>query len=185
MLNPRDNPPAALLERFRRVCAESSDINEHLGLLYGLARQCRYITEFGVRGGVSTTALLAAQPDSLICYDVEPCPVTKELQEMRGRTWLTFMQCDSRQVGYFVTDMLHIDTIHAYSCLSVELRLHALKVRKWIAMHDTQLFGERGDDGGDGLNKAIDELIAGGEWRRFVHFPHNNGMTVLQRIAEE
>lgn len=185
MLDPRDNPPVALLERFRRVCAEPSDIDEHLGFLYGLARQCSHITEFGVRSGVSTTALLAAQPGLLNCYDIDPCPVIDVLQAMRGRTRFHFFQVDSRDAAIDYTDMLHIDTIHAYSCLSAELRLHAPHVQEWIAMHDTEKFGERGDDGGDGMNKAIDELIAGGKWRRFVHFPHNNGMTVLQRIAAE
>ena len=185
MLDPRDNPPASLLERFRDACATKSDINEHLGTLYGLARQCEYVAEFGVRFGVSTVALLAAQPASLVCYDIGPCPVIETLQTMRGRTRLTFFQKDSRDVGDFVTDLLHIDTIHAYSCLSVELRLHAPKVRRFIAMHDTWTFGTIGDDGGAGMGKAIDELITGGKWRMLMNFPHCNGMTVLQRIAPE
>lgn len=184
MLSPRDNPPSVLLERFRRVCAEPSDINEHLGTLYGLARQCVCVTEFGVREGVSTTALLAAQPAILECYDIAPIDVAS-FHDMRGWTCFRFIEADSREVTIGHTDMLHIDTVHAYSCLSVELRLHAPKVRRYIAMHDTETFGERGDDDGEGMRKAIEELIAAGKWRMLMHFPHNNGMTVLQRIAPE
>lgn len=184
-MSDRDHPPAALSARFLRACADDSDIHQHLGILWGLARQCEHVTEMGVRTGVSTIALLAAQPDSLCCYDIAPCPVIGELWPMRGRTRLSFEQADSREVLIAATDLLHIDTIHAYSCLSVELRLHAPKVRRWIALHDTEIYGVRGDDGGDGLNRAIGELVAGGKWRVWTRWPHNNGMAVLQRIVDE
>ena len=184
-MTDRDNLPPALLTRFQEVCATPSDINQHLGLLWGLARQCESIAELGVRRGVSTVALLAAQPDRLECFDIEDCPVIRELIEMSGQTMLIFRQIDSRQAVILPTDLLHIDTIHAYSCLSIELQRHAPKVRRWIALHDTEVFGIRGDDGGDGLNRAIDELVAGGKWQVWCHFPHNHGMTVLQRIKPE
>lgn len=183
MLSLRDNPPAPLLERFRRLCAEPSDINEHLGILWGLARQCDNVMEFGVRSGVSLTALLAAQPSRLTCVDTEWCPVVHELEAMCGRTELFFFQGDSRSVSIVGVDLLHIDTIHAYSCLSVELRMHSPYVHKWIALHDTAIFGQRGDDGGEGMQKAIDELVVGGKWRTWAAWPHSYGMTVLQRIA--
>ena len=184
-MSDRDTPPAALAARFLRACADDSDIHQHLGILWGLARQCEHVTEFGVRAGVSTTALLAAQPAEIVCFDIDPCPVIDELKTMRGRTILNCWCNDSRTITIEPTDFLHIDTEHNYACLSVELKLHAPKVRKWIAMHDTKVFGVQGDDNKDGLNMAIDELVAGGKWRVLAAWGHNHGMTVLERIADE
>jgi hypothetical protein len=170
-----------LLKRFQDCCYKSSDINQHLGVLWGLALQCEHVTEFGVAGGNSTTALLAAQPAELHCWDRAPCPVISELQTMSGRTRIVFRRSDSRIVDIVSTDLLFIDTTHSYSCLRVELRRHSPRVSRWIVIHDTQLNAEGGDNGGVGMMRAIEELIAQGQWQLFAHWPHSYGLTVLQR----
>jgi hypothetical protein len=174
--------PPRLLERFIGMCQCGSDISEHLGTLWGLARQCQHVTEFGVRGTVSTTALLAAQPRWLVCYDVERRIEVDELLGLAGRTEMTFTLGDSRTVSIAHTDLLHIDTRHDYDQLRDELNNSAGRVHKWIALHDTTTFGERGESGGDGLWQAIEELLAAGEWRLLMRFTNNNGFTVLERI---
>jgi hypothetical protein len=48
--------------------------------------------------------------------------------------------------------------------------------------HDTETFGTVGDDGGRGINQAIDEwLQAKPEWRIVYRTHRNNGLTVIQR----
>jgi hypothetical protein len=51
-----------------------SDINEHLVALYSLAGRCHSVAELGVRYALSSTALIAARPDSLKSYDIELSP---------------------------------------------------------------------------------------------------------------
>src|SRR5262249_5697624 len=58
-----------LADLYQRACTQDSDIREHVPKLYELASGCRHVTEFGTRTGVSTTALLFAQPDTLVTYD--------------------------------------------------------------------------------------------------------------------
>ena len=47
-----------------------SDINQHLETLKNYAAKCQHITEMGVRGIVSTWALLAGKPKTFKCYDI-------------------------------------------------------------------------------------------------------------------
>ncbi len=57
--------------KYRHLCETPSDINDALPVLRQFASKVKHVTEFGIRTAVSTTALLAAQPDRLISYDVE------------------------------------------------------------------------------------------------------------------
>lgn len=175
--------PKPLADRFRQYCEQDRDINHHLGILYGLAVQCDHITEFGLRGGVSTTALLMGQPRMLHLYDSDSNtkPTFELLKTMRGRTNLLYTVGDSRLIDMPPTDFLHIDTTHNYNCLSMELSKHSSKVSRWLAIHDTAIYGAKGDDGGEGLSKAIEELVSRGEWEIFAYWPNNNGMTILRR----
>lgn len=57
------------LKEFVYACIIPGDINEHVPLLYGLAKDCNSVTEFGVRKGVSTRAFLYANT-KLTSYDI-------------------------------------------------------------------------------------------------------------------
>jgi hypothetical protein len=49
-------------------------------------------------------------------------------------------------------------------------------------MHDTTIFGERGEDGGQGLLVAIRGFLADfPEWRWISHWPNCNGLMLLRR----
>src|SRR5262249_36237364 len=114
-----------LRQLYQNACMAPSDINEHLPTLAALAGQCRHVTEMGTRTGVSTTALLFAQPDKLVCYDVRRFSEVDLLQSLAGNTDFVFHQADVRNVTIEETDLLFIDTWHVYEQLKDELRLHA------------------------------------------------------------
>ena len=82
-----------------------------------------------------------------------------------------------------ITDMLFVDTFHTASQLRQELNRHADKVKKWIILHDTETFGEKGEAGFElGLNYAIyDFLNDHDEWFELNRYTNNNGLTVLKR----
>jgi glycosyltransferase involved in cell wall biosynthesis/Tfp pilus assembly protein PilF len=169
---------------YRSACETPSDINEHCPTLYALAKECRHVTEMGTRTGVSTTALLYARPEVLVCYDRVKHPEVDLLATLAGLTRFVFHQADVLQVLIEETDLLLLDTWHVYEQLRAELQLHAAKVRKFIVLHDTTTFGEQGETAGHrGLWPAVEEFLVQGDFRLKERYANNNGLTVLERMA--
>lgn len=80
------------------------------------------------------------------------------------------------------TDLLMIDSLHTYAHAAAEMAMHHHRVRRYIVLHDTETFGQRGEDGGLGLWPAVEEFLAvHPEWRIRNRFYHDNGLTVLER----
>ncbi len=181
-LSPDEEQLEQLTARYRLACAVPSDIHEHLPTLYALARECRHVTELGTRGGVSTTALLYARPDRLVCYDRARLPAVDALASLAGRTEFVFHEVDVLAVEIEETDLLFVDTWHVYGQLKEELRLHAGKARKYVVLHDTTTFGDRGESAGHrGLWPAVEEFLAEGAFVLRDRAHNNNGLTVLER----
>lgn len=167
---------------YQQYCNTPSDINEHLPKLKELGEQCNHITEFGVRTGVSTLALLSSQPQHLISYDINPFSQYQMYKSIQGITEFNFVQSDTLKINIEETDFLFIDTLHTYKQLSQELNLHHHKVRKWIALHDTHTFGENGEHGELGLNYAVEIFLENNkEWSIVYKTNKNNGLTVLEK----
>jgi len=169
-----------------------SDINEHFPTLKKYAIECNVIYELGVRGIVSTWALLAGHPKKMVSVDiVNP-------SEFGGNLDLVYKSCELENIDFkFIlassldidisyTDLLFIDTIHEYPQLSAELTLHGNKTKKYIIMHDTDSCGEwmineKGEKWG-GMKQAIDEfIITNPEWYIKEVFTNNSGLTILER----
>jgi tetratricopeptide (TPR) repeat protein len=175
------NLSESLAQLYHLSCRTPSDVHEHLPTLYALAGECRHVTEMGTRKGVSTTALLFARPDRLVCYDLVRCPQVDLLERLAGSTQFVFHQADVLRVEIEETDLLFLDTWHVYEQLREELRLHAGKVRRYIVLHDTATFRDHGEtEGHAGLWRAVEEFLARGTFRLKEHYPNNNGLTVLQ-----
>lgn len=167
-----------------------SDINEHVETLYNLALECNVIVEGGVRWVVSTWAFIlgcACRGGEVhsYCWTLLPeiqraidlCQDEKVPWHFYGGDWL------NREIPE--CDLLFIDTNHFYSQLKEELRVHGLRVQKYIAFHDTVSFGIVGaDEKSPGLWQAIEELMAEGDWKIKDHYTHCHGLTVLEKANE-
>jgi hypothetical protein len=179
----------SLEERYTRLCAEESEINEHLPTLRRLAAECEIVVEFGTWFCKATTALaLGARRkfitcDHLVWGDVEEIKRHIELLESLTGPKFQFVQADTALPGIFEScDLLFIDTLHCYRQLRAELAAHGNKARKYLVMHDTAQFGEVGDDFGPGLRPAIAEfLAANSHWTVDAVYENNNGLTILRR----
>ena len=146
---------------------DGTDISEHLPTLYMLAKMSKSVVEFGVRGGVSTMAIIAAGKPS-IHYDISPAPFVFNYPH-------TFIQQSSLEAEIPICDLLFIDTEHTYKQLSRELATHENMVSKFIAMHDTVTFGSE-------LMPAIEGFLSTNpNWEIIAHYKNNNGLTVLGR----
>jgi hypothetical protein len=180
--NMHAGPMAEALDILTRT---ATDINEHLPMLYFLAQQCDHVTEFGVRTGASTLAFLhglQGRPATLRSYDINDQFGVQELLTRWTRVEWTFSICSTLSISRIEpTDLLFVDTLHNYDQVRQELALHGEAARRWIVFHDTETFGVTGDDGGRGINQAIDEwLQAKPEWRIVYRTHRNNGLTVIE-----
>lgn len=163
--------------KFLELCATPSDINLHLPVLKEYADRCEHVTEFGVRGCVSLYAFLASKASKVVAYDIFNVwvPAVEKL---------TFHNEDVLSADIEPTDMLHVDTLHTKRQLEQELFWHSGVVNKFIAMHDTTMFGDNGEDGGPGLNAAISEFLAREpKWSECYRSHENNGLTILARSS--
>lgn len=168
---------------YQTLCNTASDINEHLPTLKEYATGCEHVTEFGVRGIVSTWALLMGKPKVMVSYDILPIN-TNGVQPVD--THFSFIQGDTLKVDIDETDLLFIDTLHNYNQLKGELDKHSHKVRKWIIMHDTTTFGINGESyegkSERGLWLAVEEFLKDNtDWILHKRWTNNNGLTILKK----
>jgi len=164
-------------------------IVEHLPTLKRLASECDYVVEMGIGMIVSTWALLAGKPKSLISYDIHHPNIhgrtLDDVEKASAESGIIFkfIQKDTSKIEIDECDFLFIDSLHTYDHLKEELKLHPSKVKKYIAFHDTVTFGKIGENGGEGLTKAIEEFMEENtEWKVKETFVNNNGLLVIERI---
>lgn len=172
---------------YERVKNTPSDINEHLEKIKEIASECESFVEIGVRGVVSTWAILAGKPKYLLSIDIVPCPVDgiKEAALLQG-TIFEFKVADSLKIELDPVDGILIDSYHNYDQLKKELLYHGNKAQKYIIFHDTTSFEWYGESY-DGTSKigiwpAIEEfLIDNPHWGIKERYFNNNGLCILQR----
>ena len=198
--------------KYNQLSRMPSDINEHLQTLYNYATECETILETGVRGCVSSWALVhgllnnKSHTKSIILNDISPCNIdellarTKHLPISVQYKWVNNLQLE---LPYNV-DLTFIDTWHVYGQLKRELDKFSKVTNKYIIMHDTtvdewegesirehfdidaqfKITGFPRDEITRGLWPAISEFLsAHPEWVLHQRFTNNNGLTILKRVS--
>lgn len=200
-----------LWEQYEKHCTEVSDIHEHLPRLRELAKECSSVTEFGVRGVVSTWGLLQGLSENGLG---EKSYVGIDTQYPAMNTvFLVNNAADDHGISFEIrigndfyldiepTDLLFIDTWHTYRHLTYELEKFSPFVRKYIAMHDTsEPWGDQDEppylEVGEiptypahintqkrGLWPAVEDFLANHpEWHLKARYLNNHGFTILQRV---
>jgi hypothetical protein len=177
-------------QEYENACKTPSDINEHLPILKQLASECNHVTEMGTRTGVSTRAFLHS--DVIVrAYDLfldQEMILLFKVAAKEGKD-VQYIEANVLEVEIEETDMLFIDTWHCYDQLIQELNLHAPKVKKYLAFHDTQTYAATSEEflgrkGSNGLLPAIIHYMISnpGVWQFKIHRTNNNGLSVLERI---
>jgi hypothetical protein len=191
--------------------AIASDMNEHLPILYDLARECFRVCQLVRGNNLATWAFIkglkenGAECKVLNCIDMgqgnfeEALQVAQHagvsFQVAKGDTAKLDMPCD--------VDLLFIDTWHVYGHLRRELEKHHDKVGRFIVLHDTEVDKEtsesvrmRADVNKEsiesgypvaeiirGLAPAVDEFLEKHpQWTLHAHYKNNNGLSVLKKI---
>jgi cephalosporin hydroxylase len=186
-------------EKLNTLIQTPSDINEHLATLKNYTARCEHVTEMGMRWIVSTYAFLAGKPKTLVSIDMThprvfgaDISIVENYAQELGCNF-SFIESNTLNLEIDQTDLLFIDTWHAYKQLIAELRLHQGKVNKYIVLHDTTSYanhdessyvalGEDWQPQGIGLWKAVEDFLAEfPSWKLEHRYTHNNGLTVLAR----
>ena len=198
-----------IFNKYQQKCAIPSDINEHLPTLYNYAKNCKHVTEAGVRSAVSSyafgAALLGQEGNRLIQIDVND---SSEIQTFQKECVVegihaTFYKQSDLEAPMEPTDLFFIDTWHIYGHLKRELARWHSYVSKYIILHDTtvdELYGETIRNCWDANAQSaasgipVDEIVKGlwpavteflnehPEWILEKRFTNNNGLTILRRV---
>ena len=198
-------------DRYAYLCHTVCDINEHLPTLYKYATECESVLESGVRGCVSSWALVYGLLNNnkpsrhILLNDLTSCPIqplldaTNDLDITVKFKWVNNLDL----VMTDKVDLTFIDTWHVYGQLKRELAKFAPLTKKYIILHDTtvdEVYGETIRLGWNpehqsresgipveeitrGLWPAVEEFLAANpEWVLKERFTNNNGLTVLARV---
>ena len=134
-------------ERYEQLCAETSDINEHLPTLYRYATECDSVFESGIRGCVSSWALVYGLLNGdnknlsklILLNDIDECDIISLLNAASSENikidyiWKNNLLLELTNTY----DLTFIDTWHVYGQLKRELDKFSKITNKYIIMHDT------------------------------------------------
>ena len=174
--------PFFAYDRFEEIKRNSSDINEHTDTIFNITKGCNTAVSLQIGKGDAAFSLL------LGCHlhiSVDPSPAQDTinfLNDYFGKKSIVIRQntCEPIDIDNF--DVLMVDSFHTAKNVEKELKAHAHKVNKFIIFHDTFLYGEVGDDGGEGIKKPIYEFLSNNqEWKIIHEANNNNGLIILAK----
>lgn len=136
--------------KYKYLCVLNSDINEHLPTLYNYASMCNSVFETGVRGVVSSWALLYGLLNNnddkrkrFLMNDIEDCDVEEIVKASNGLNIDISFKLQNNLLIEFAEnenyDLTFIDTYHVYPQLIRELNKFSKVTNKYIIMHDTTI----------------------------------------------
>jgi hypothetical protein len=116
------------------------DMAPHIDQLADYARGKRTIVEFGIRGAVSTWAMLGAMPEDgqLIGVDIDPDPPLPPRVRDDPRFRLVVGEAATVKLPVKHADMVMIDASHEFAPTVAELVRAATLTPKVICCHDYQ-----------------------------------------------
>jgi hypothetical protein len=181
--------PLTVQKWFERSRDTKADLDQHANALVGLAKG-KDVVELGARSGVSTAFLSYAKPKSLYTVGVSKNTIVaamgNEIIKYGVPSFTYAVDSHTDKVGIPECDFLFIDSHHNGTHVYKELVAHAPKVRERIAFHDTKLYGDRGENGGEGLMSGILTFLkAHREWQVISHTDEQYGFTVISRLPED
>ena len=169
-------------QKYSLLCRSPSDINEHLPTLYRYACECDSAFETGVRGCVSSWAILNGlisnqngMIKTFLLNDITSCDIDEISNNIlninsEGKVIVDLKHIWENNLTMQVGennryDMTFIDTLHCYGQLRRELDKFSKFTNKYIIMHDTTIDEFRGEIYRSDL--SYDKLV---EWKKMTGF---------------
>jgi hypothetical protein len=178
-----------LSEWYEAAKKNPCDFHEHVDTLRDLVKKCDHVTQIGIWGKPSRVAIAVGTLSNVgnaVFVDYSPAqrPEWTDLKRFlgdnfEGKEWQPFAEIDE-------TDLLFIDTYHtAEETLNLFNKL-APKVRKYLVVHTTEIYGEKGDNGGPGVLVGVRQFVhENREWTVIRQDRNNYGLVVLSRLDED
>lgn len=169
------------------------DLDEHMPTIQEYADRCDHVTDLGHRRE-SVAALVCSKAQHVTIYNPESAdPVVKKLLELIPRNKAVEIQ--PKKVSEAVhtvtediddTDLLFVDTLMTFDRITRVLERFAPKVRKYIIIHDTKLFMQKGEDGGPGIMFAVRSWLRNDpQWFPVYLTDNQYGLAVYSRVPED
>lgn len=204
-------PKTDLERRYKQLCTNPSDINEHLPTLRKLASECRTVADLGINSATPAFALTFGLTQSTsenkkltMVYTSATDQVAEIVRMARDEKLdVEYLNAVSTVPTFTESfDMVFIDTWHVYGHLKRELAKYSHITNKYIVMHDTSVDAVDGETRRCGMNvqqqavlynypkeeilrgiwPAVEEFLEGNnDWVLQRRFTNNNGLTVLER----
>lgn len=168
-----------------------SDISAHMPMLTFLAAQCNSVAEFGVRDCYSTVAILKGLHPigRLFSYDINKSANVEYLESIQKPAHWSFHQKNTISGDWVIppVSMLFVDSLHTYHQVKEELKIHAIRVFRYLVFHDTFSHGKNSRDiqGEEGISRAIEEFLQDNpKWKKVYEVQFNHGLIVLGKTDE-
>nr|QBK89616.1 MAG: methyltransferase domain protein [Pithovirus LCPAC001] len=180
---------SSFIPQFQKCILTTSDIYQHLPILWKYATECETILECGVRTPTSTWAFIQGLINNcktnkiLTSVDIQPCSRELNIKAVAEKNKVSFnfiqendLKLDFLKIGK--VDMVFIDTWHVYGQLKRELEHFHKNTNKYIIMHDTTVDAVHGEVmryGGDGKKESTEsgfplEEVTKGLWPAVEEF---------------
>lgn len=181
-------PPLELL--YRRAKNSPGPLNEHCEALSALAKTCPRVAELGFQWGISTVSFLHGGARSIWILTDKYDPAIDALKgAAMGVAQIQFnpyAATGAKLAEMPEVDLLFIDEFHTAARVGEQLRAVAGRVKRYIVLHDTETFGQIGEDGTPGVMVGLAEFLrANPNWSVLSHAKNNHGLTVLTCDPEE
>lgn len=165
-------------------------LNEHGVYLSKFASKFKHVTEISC-DHESSIYLMSGSPNLLRSYqeesdykiDLQKKLLGKEENNRRQIVWTLTPGSIEDMPAIEDTEALFLNSRHTYDRLKQELETYSIRVSKMIVIAKSIQFGERGEDGGPGMGKAVYEFIkANPQWYILRQDMQQSGMTTLSCV---
>lgn len=165
------------------------DLDKHFPTLKMVAERSNSVVEFTHRRE-STIAFLAGGPSLLVSYQSELDDVTNSLNSVLERTTynkpvtLTLNRVQNHAEPYHNVpdefDTLFIDTDGKSSTLQQHLTNYHNRIKRFIVIHDTFVYGDVDSTGSQGLNFVLRAFCDDNpQWKPIFYTSNEYGLTIL------
>lgn len=175
-----------IAELFAWVKANPKDLDQHADVLAAVAKRAGgRVTEITKRRH-STFAFAFGGAKEIVSYQLDKDSRATDVIVSEGIPVRTISGHGLPPEGIEPTDVLFLDSKHTGTKATEQLAACGPFVKQYIVLHDTQTYGEKGEDGKPGLLSAIREFVRDNpEWTVVYHTQIQHGLTVLSRNKED
>lgn len=168
-----------LADWFTYIRNQPSDLNEHAETLRAYAKG-HSVVDYGHRPNVSSVALAYGEPAKYTMLHPNEPREWKSLSKYLKNSNPELVIVKQYIPNIPPCDVLFLDTLHTADYIDKFLTENAVNVGKFILIHDSVIYGEKGEDGGPGIMEGVRRFVRQNRrWSVYEHYHNNYGLVIL------